>query len=572
MQQPIPQHLKKYIVDQTQQKYSPEDQAVWRYIMRQLKSFLSTHAHDCYVEGFSQTGLDTESIPRIDVVNQKLQKFGWGAIPVSGFIPPAAFMEFQSLGYLPMASEMRSINHILYTPAPDIVHEAAGHAPILIHPSFAKYLKEYAQVAQKAIISHEDLDVYKAIRVLSDVKERSSSSPQEVEEAESHLKKVTEKISYTSEASLLSRMNWWTAEYGLIGEMDSPKIFGAGLLSSIGEARDCFKESVRKIHLSVDCVKYNYDITEQQPQLFVAKDFQHLSEVLKELAETMAFRVGGLHGLHVAQKAQTVNTVEFHSGLQISGILSEIMSSPEGEATFIKFNGPTQISFNNHQLKGHNKEYHSHGYSTPLGSVGGLHLCDANKEDLQKLQLIRGQETQLQFDSGITLKGVVSELTFEDNQLLLVSFKDCYMNQGNLVLFEPSWGTFDLAIGSKPTSVFNGPADKESYGEFEDTDAFRIPITEAPPEKLELYDFYQRIREERENSRTENLKQLYENYFNQFSENWLPGLELLELLAMHTPESSDFKALKEHLSNWSPVETSVRNCIEKGLHLVLVHK
>ena len=118
MTQPIPHHLKKYIAKQTDHNYTPEDQAVWRYIMYQLKSYLATYAHSCYVEGLSKTGIDIESIPRIDVVNEKLKPFGWGAIPVSGFIPPAAFMEFQSLGYLPIASEMRTIEHILYTPAP----------------------------------------------------------------------------------------------------------------------------------------------------------------------------------------------------------------------------------------------------------------------------------------------------------------------------------------------------------------------------------------------------------------------------------------------------------------------
>ncbi|MCB0407440.1 MAG: phenylalanine 4-monooxygenase, partial [Bdellovibrionales bacterium] len=167
----LPKHLRKYVVDQNYEKYSPEDQAVWRYIMHQLRDYLSKHAHSCYLEGLEKTGITTNKIPRIEEMNEKLKEFGWGAIPVSGFIPPAAFMEFQSLGILPIASDMRSIDHILYTPAPDIVHEAAGHAPILINSEFADYLKRYAEIARKAIISKEDLDQYEAIRILSDVKE-----------------------------------------------------------------------------------------------------------------------------------------------------------------------------------------------------------------------------------------------------------------------------------------------------------------------------------------------------------------------------------------------------------------
>ena len=152
----LPPHLRKYVVEQHYEKYTPIDQAVWRYILRQLRAFLSVNAHECYLEGLDKTGIDVERIPNIDEVSAKLQKFGWRAYPVSGFIPPAAFMELQSLGVLPIASDMRTLEHLLYTPAPDIVHEAAGHAPILVHPEFAEYLRQYAQVAKKAIIRSEE--------------------------------------------------------------------------------------------------------------------------------------------------------------------------------------------------------------------------------------------------------------------------------------------------------------------------------------------------------------------------------------------------------------------------------
>lgn len=126
----LPFHLKKYIVEQDYDKYTSRDHAVWRYILRQLKNFLGTHAHESYLAGLEKTGIEIEQIPRIENISAHLEKFGWRALPVSGFIPPAAFMELQSLNILPIASDMRSLDHLLYTPAPDIVHEAAGHAPI----------------------------------------------------------------------------------------------------------------------------------------------------------------------------------------------------------------------------------------------------------------------------------------------------------------------------------------------------------------------------------------------------------------------------------------------------------
>src|SRR5687767_9887505 len=146
----VPAHLRKYCVQQNVTRYTFIDHAVWRFIMRQLKSYLSQNAHPGYAEGLLKTGINTEKIPSVEEIDKHLQAFGWSAVPVSGFIPPAAFMELQSLGILPIASDMRTVDHLDYTPAPDIVHEAAGHAPILIDPEFSEYLHRYASVASKA--------------------------------------------------------------------------------------------------------------------------------------------------------------------------------------------------------------------------------------------------------------------------------------------------------------------------------------------------------------------------------------------------------------------------------------
>ena len=71
---------------------------------------------------------------------------------------------------------------------------------------------------------------------------------------------------------MLSRMNWWTVEYGLIGNIKNPKIYGAGLLSSVSESENCLNNKIKKIPFDLDCINYAYDITEQQPQLFVTKN------------------------------------------------------------------------------------------------------------------------------------------------------------------------------------------------------------------------------------------------------------------------------------------------------------
>ena len=128
----LPKHLLQFAVDQRYDDYTPVDHAVWRFIMRQNVFFLKEYAHKVYFQGLLETGIYFERIPRISEMNEILGRIGWGAVAVDGFIPPAAFMEFQAYKVLVIACDMRQLHHIEYTPAPDIVLEAAGHAPIIV--------------------------------------------------------------------------------------------------------------------------------------------------------------------------------------------------------------------------------------------------------------------------------------------------------------------------------------------------------------------------------------------------------------------------------------------------------
>jgi len=285
----IPNHLEKYIVKQNYDRYNVIDHQVWKFIMQISIPFFKKHAHKSYFEGLEKTGITKNKIPLIKKMDEKLAKFGWGAVPVRGFIPPWDFMKFQALGVLPIACDMRSSKNLTYTPAPDIVHESAGHSPIIINDEYAYYLKEYGRIALNATFNEDDQRIYRAIRKLSDLKENIYASPNEIEKAEKALIDVRNNQNEPSEATLLSRLHWWTVEYGLIGDIDNPKIYGAGLLSSVGESQNCLDSKVKKLPFSIDCIKYNYDITEQQPQLFVAKDFSALTRVLHEFEKTMSY-------------------------------------------------------------------------------------------------------------------------------------------------------------------------------------------------------------------------------------------------------------------------------------------
>jgi phenylalanine-4-hydroxylase len=334
----LPPHLARYVVPQDYESYTPRDQAVWRHILRRLTAHLQGRAHPSYLKGLEAAGIGVESIPSLEDMNGRLGRIGWRAVGVRGFIPPAVFTEMQALGVLAIAADIRTHEHIDYTPAPDIVHESAGHAPILADPKYAEYVRRCGVVGFKAIASREDQAVYDAIRNLSVVKEDPASTPEDEVAAHARLEAAQAARTYVSESTRASRLYWWTAEYGLVGTLEDPRIYGAGLLSSLGEAEHCLTPAVAKLPLSLACVDREFDITTMQPQLYVARDFDHLFEVLEAFEATLSWRTGGRRGLEEALRAGTVNHAVLESGLEVTGRVVAL------EADLAILEGPIMVS------------------------------------------------------------------------------------------------------------------------------------------------------------------------------------------------------------------------------------
>jgi phenylalanine-4-hydroxylase len=313
--------------------YTDEDQATWRRIMGRLTSRLAGRAHPRYLAGLAATGIDADRIPRLDEMNLKLERVGWSAVGVSGFIPPAAFTELQSRRVLAIATAIRRPEHLDYTPAPDIVHESAGHAPFIADERYADYLQRCGEVGFKAIPALEDQAVFEAVRHLSEVKERRGAEPAEAAAAEAWLAAAQAAVPFASEGTRASRLYWWTAEYGLVGELRDPRIYGAGLLSSIGESAHCLEPGVEKRPLDASCAEVAFDITRMQPQLFVARDFEQLFEVLEAFAGTLSYRRGGDHGLAEALRSRVVVHLEAPGGRALSGRVAAVVAAPRPVAS-----------------------------------------------------------------------------------------------------------------------------------------------------------------------------------------------------------------------------------------------
>src|SRR5476651_1427689 len=339
----LPKHLKQFIVEQHYEHYTPVDHAVWRYVMRQNYNYLKDIAYYPYIPGLQAAGLTIEKIPDLQEMNDALAKIGWGAVTVDGFIPPAAFMEYQACRVLVIAADIRQLKHIEYTPAPDIIHESAGHAPIIADKDYHEYLSYFGSIGAKAMFSAQDFELYEAIRALSILKEMPDADPSAIEEAEKQVAYCQENMGEPSEMALLSRLHWWTVEYGLIGTLENPKIYGAGLLSSIGESSSCMAADVKKLWYNEDTVNYPYDITRPQQQLFVTHNFQNLIDVLEQFADKMAFRIGGSYGLQKAIESKNTCTAVYSSGLQVSGVFTDIKVKNQAPY-FIKTTGPTALS------------------------------------------------------------------------------------------------------------------------------------------------------------------------------------------------------------------------------------
>jgi phenylalanine-4-hydroxylase len=556
-----PKHLLQFAVDQRYDDYTPVDHAVWRFIMRQNVFFLREYAHKVYFQGLLDTGISFERIPRIQEMNDILAKIEWGAVAVDGFIPPAAFMEFQAYKVLVIACDMRQIHHIEYTPAPDIVHEAAGHAPIIVDREYSRYLQRFGEVGAKAMSSKKDFELYQAIRHLSILKEQPNSDPKEVEEATKLVEHRQKTLGEPSEMALLSRLHWWTVEYGLIGALENPKIYGAGLLSSIGESVSCLEPAVKKIPYSIDAANTPFDITTKQPQLFVCHDFKHLADVLEEFASKMAYQVGGLEGIHKAIECNNVATCEYSSGLQVSGIFTEVVTDDEkGQPIYLRTTGKTALAFKEKELPGHGIDYHKEGFGSPIGKW-------------KKTEIAEGKKTKLEFESGVTVEGKIDKILRRDGKLLLVTFSNCRAKYGDRVLFNPHWGTYDMAVGERITSVFNGAADKDAYNQVALVPKERTIKVPSDAKRKRLENLYAQVRKIRE-SRTgyERLGEIWETQQAEHPKDWLLSMEIFEILDT-TDQQHELKAKIGKFLNEKKASTKdLSTLIGWGFRLVEYHK
>jgi phenylalanine-4-hydroxylase len=395
---------------------------------------------------------------------------------------------------------------------------------------------------------------------LSILKEQPNSDPKEVEEAQRLVEYRQKNLGEPSEMALLSRLHWWTVEYGLIGTLENPKIYGAGLLSSIGESVSCLEPEVKKIPYSIDAMNMPFDITTKQPQLFVCRDFQHLKDVLEEFASKMAYQVGGLEGINKAIECNNVATCEYSSGLQVTGVFDEVIVNPNNRPIYLHAKGPCALAANNKELSGHGRDYHKDGFGSPIGNW-------------KPTEIEEGKKTKLEFESEITVEGKIDKLLRRDGKLLLISFSNCCAKYGDRVLFDPDWGTYDMAVGDRISSVFNGAADKDAYLEVALVPKERTIKVPSDAKRNRLENLYAQVRKIRENkSGYERLGEIWETQQAEHPDDWLLSMEIFEILDT-TDQQPELKAKIEKFLNEKKASTKdLWTLISWGFRLVEYHK
>ena len=217
--------------------YTTEEHQVWATIWKALQPAHQAHACAEYRECLTKLNFEPDRIPQLREVNEKVQAIsGFRLEPVAGLVQPRVFLENLADGVFLCTQYIRHHSTPLYTPEPDVVHEIIGHGVTLASERIA------------------DLN-----RLFGKAVKRTQSA---------------------DELERLSRVYWFTIEFGVLREDDEIKAYGTGLLSSAGEMAEMHEAQLRPLDLDA-AANEKYDPTHFQPVLFCADSFNEMYERLR---------------------------------------------------------------------------------------------------------------------------------------------------------------------------------------------------------------------------------------------------------------------------------------------------
>ena len=218
--------------------YTDREHQVWSVIWRALRPAHQQHACAQYLKAIEQLNFSEDRIPQLREVNERVQAIsGFRLEPVAGLVQPRVFLENLADGVFLCTQYIRHHSTPLYTPEPDVVHEIVGHGVTLACPQLAELNRLFGEAVKR------------------------TTSADKLEQ--------------------LSRVYWFTIEFGVLRQNGSIKAYGTGLLSSAGEMEEMHKADLRRLDLAA-ASNEKYDPTHFQPVLFCADSFDDLYQRLRE--------------------------------------------------------------------------------------------------------------------------------------------------------------------------------------------------------------------------------------------------------------------------------------------------
>ena len=233
------------------------------------------------------------------------------------------------------------------------------------------------------------------------------------------------------------------------------------------------------------------------------------------------------------------------------------MLDDSGVVAYLQFTGPTQISFNDHEIAGHGKTYHKDGYGSPIGEMISPSMSE----------LKVGQVTTLNYKSGVQVKGQLAKILKVSDTATILTFSNATATFKSDTLFQPAWGDYDVVIGKTVTSVFGGPADRIAFGETDDFVATQVAKPIYSNEQKKLFSFYQKVRELRQTQNISQLTSLMTEIRNEFPNEWLLYVELLEICYAEQCEESLKLNLTTHLNQLMTQNPLTADVIQEGVKL-----
>lgn len=234
-------------MEQVYENYTTEDQQVWKILYdRQIKN-LPSAATKAYMEGLKKTEFRPEMIPDFAATNKVLRETtGWELAVVPGIVPDYTFFELMSNQKFPATTWLRKMEELDYLEEPDMFHDVFAHVPLLTNQSFVDFLKELS------IIGLDYCGNDYAIEILS-------------------------------------RIYWFTVEFGLIRENGQLRIYGAGILSSAGETKYSISHEPQHHEFDVQQMAntpYRKDVF--QTEYFIIDSYEQLYESIPLVKEILA--------------------------------------------------------------------------------------------------------------------------------------------------------------------------------------------------------------------------------------------------------------------------------------------